>query len=161
YQQARQQVPAKNDRPWCTILRHASRSKQGPIGTMARWAREQDAQEQGHGCFGSEDCPDRLGNPDQARCNLRAAHPSVRLSEAATNCEVRESDDETVDQRIVSPVKKAGTKPEAFIWERGARISSRPGRNSGPLARGRIHLCRLAPSTPIDPCMARAGHTSF
>src|SRR5690606_30300651 len=110
---------------------------------------------------GRQDRPHPVGGADQAGCQLRAEGSSLRLIQTATDCEVRERDDETVDQRIVSPVKKAGHQPEAFIWERCARISSRPGRNSGPLARGRIHLCRLAPSPPNDPCMDRAGHTFF
>lgn len=97
--------------------------------------------------------------PDGVLIVLPRSEHEPGMNGAATNFEIRDSDDETVGQRIVSPVKKAGKKPEAFIWGRGTRISTRPDRNSGPLAKGRIHLCRLAPSTPIDPYMDRSGHT--
>lgn len=50
------------------------------------------------------------------------------------------SDDETVDQHAVNPGQKSGLRARTIYWERRARISSWPGCNSSPLARGRIHL---------------------
>lgn len=50
------------------------------------------------------------------------------------------SDDETVDQQTVSLCKKAGFVPQPCIGDACARISSWPGCNSSPLARGRIYL---------------------
>ncbi len=53
----------------------------------------------------------------------------------------------TYDRRTVSSEQKSGPHSPSQLFENGrARISSWPGRNSGPLARGRIHLCRLGPS---------------
>ena len=69
--------------------------------------------------------------------------PAFSLIPFVPDCEVRESDDETVDRRAVSPVQKSGLRARTIYWERRVRISSWPGCNSSPLARGRIHLCRL------------------
>jgi hypothetical protein len=85
---------------------------------------------------------------------LSEAGCSLRLIPAATDCEVRERDDEPVDNRIVEPVREPGQQRGVFIGEWRARILSWPGRNSGPLARSPIHLCRLAPSPQIGLCEA-------
>lgn len=57
--------------------------------------------------------------------------------------------------------KKAGLTPEPVIRERCARISSWPDCNNSPLARGRIHLCRLEPSGPSNPLHGRGGPYIF
>ena len=46
-----------------------------------------------------------------------------------------------MDQHAVSPVQKSGLRARTIYWERHVRISSWPGCNRSPLARGRIHLC--------------------
>ena len=46
-----------------------------------------------------------------------------------------------MDQHAVSPVQKSGPRARTIYWERRVRISSWPGCNRSPLARGRIHLC--------------------
>jgi hypothetical protein len=67
---------------------------------------------------------------DSARIRCAASAQAMsdgilQLIQFASDCEVRESDDDTVDRCAVSPVQKSGgNHPGAVIWERRARISS-------------------------------------
>lgn len=57
-------------------------------------------------------------------------------------------------------MQKSGLRARTIYWERRARISSWPGCNSSPLARGRIHLCNWKRHfCCYDPCTDGADHT--
>lgn len=49
--------------------------------------------------------------PDGVAIVLPRSEPEPGINGAATNCEIRDSDNETVGQRIVSPVKKRVESP--------------------------------------------------
>ncbi|WP_349510149.1 IS110 family transposase, partial [Bradyrhizobium sp. NAS96.2] len=93
---------------------------------------------------------------------LRAQRSCLHLTLLASIARLGNSDDETVDQHAVSPVQKSGLRARTIYWERRARISSWPGCNSSPLARGRIHLYNWKRHfCCYDPCTDGADHTFF
>ena len=82
--------------------------------------------------------PESPGDHKPSGGALRAGQSRLRLRRHRNRLRGSRSDDETVDRHAVNPSPKAGSVPEQALWKRRARISSWPGRNSGPLARGRI-----------------------
>lgn len=67
-----------------------------------------------------------------------------------------------MDQHAVSPVRKSGLRARTIYWERRVRISSWPGCNRSPLARGRnIYATGTVICDVAYPCTDEADHTFF
>ncbi|MGY4412204.1 transposase [Bradyrhizobium sp. LB7.1] len=137
----RQPLCEKASSAWRAILPPAFGPDARSPRKLARQAPGSDASEQGRCRSSRQDGPHCLGGLEQARSTLRTQRSCFRLTLLASIARLGNSDDETVDQRVVSPVQKSGLRARTIYWERRARISSWPGCNSSPLARGRIHLC--------------------
>ncbi|MBB4399137.1 hypothetical protein GGD62_008287 [Bradyrhizobium sp. ERR14] len=140
-QQTRQPLCEKTFSAWRAILLPAFGPDARSPRKLARRAAGSDASEQGRCRPSGQDGPHCLGGLEQAWSSLRTQRSCFHLTLLASIARLGNSDDETVDQHAVSPVQKSGLRARTIYWERRARISSWPGCNRSPLARGRIHLC--------------------
>jgi hypothetical protein len=74
---------------------------------VVRRVTGQDARKQGHRRARNQDCPDGMGNHHKAGRSMNAEiRPSPERRRSGQKARFGESDDETVDRRIVSSVQK-------------------------------------------------------